>query len=176
MQRRLLIKLSNWRLNMASIYELTGEFLTLLSMAADEEVDAEAFADTLEGIDFEIEMKADGYAKIMKNITADADGIAEEIKRLQARKKSLENKADALKKNLEKCMITTGKTKFKTQLFSFGIQKNPASLVIDSEDDIPPEYLIPRMDVDKESIKNALKDGQQFAFAHLEQKESLRIR
>lgn len=51
---------------MANIYELTGQFLQLLDMLEDEEVDEQVIMDTLESVEYEIEDKADGYAKITK--------------------------------------------------------------------------------------------------------------
>ena len=48
------------------LYELTGQFLELLDMLEDEEVDEQVIMDTLESVEYEIEDKADGYAKIIK--------------------------------------------------------------------------------------------------------------
>jgi hypothetical protein len=55
-----------------------------------------------------------------------------------------ENSVKRMKQALQTSMELTGKRKFKTALFSFGIQKNPASLVIDEDyiENIPPRYLI----------------------------------
>ena len=61
---------------MANIYELTGQFLQLLDMLEDEEVDEQVIMDTLESVEYEIEDKADGYAKIIKALEADAISIA----------------------------------------------------------------------------------------------------
>lgn len=158
------------------LYELTEEFLMLMDMAEDPDVDQEAFADTLEAIEGEIEFKADGYAKIMKQLEANIAACDTEIKRLQAQKKSFDNKIDWMKKSLEEAMRATGKTKFKTELFSFGIQKNPASLVIDDEHAIPPEYIIIEQKANKTAIKDAIKSGEVFEWARLEQTEGLRIR
>ena len=102
--------------------------------------------------------------------------INEEIERLKARKDVISNNADRVKKYLEKAMIDTGKRKFKTALFGFNIQKNPASVVIDQEDKIPEEYWIKQdPKLDKALLKKWLKDNPE-DFAHLEQSEGLRIR
>ena len=77
---------------MANIYELTNDFLELLNMLEDEEVDEEVIMDTLESIEYEIEDKADGYAKIIKALEADVDGIQKENNRLTSRKKTYENR------------------------------------------------------------------------------------
>lgn len=163
--------------NTASLYELTDEYLTVLEMAEDPDVDPEVFSDTLEGLGGEIEIKADGYAKVMKALESQAAGIKAEEARLGARRKTLEANVERMKRSLEQAMILTGKTKFKTELFSFGIQKNPASVVIDDESKIPEEFWIPQdPKLDKAGIKEMLKTGEACDYAHLEQSESLRIR
>lgn len=159
----------------STLYELTEEFLNLLSMAEDPDVDPQAFKDTLEGLEYEVELKADGYAKIIRQVEGNIATVDAEIKRLQGFKKLLEGNVDTMKGNLENTMKVTGKTKFKTDLFSFRIQKNPVSVKIDNEDDIPPEYLKITTSVNKTAIKEAIESGEDIPYAHLEQSESLRI-
>ena len=160
------------------LYEITGEMLQLLEMAEEQELDQETINDTLESVEFEFEEKADGYAKVIKNLEGDMEAIDIEIKRLTERRNTAKNNIASIKKNLEQAMVATGKTKFKTLLFSFGIQKNPVSVVIDDETKIPEEYLIPQSPkVDKKSIAAYLKEHENSVlWAHLEQSESLRIR
>lgn len=165
---------------MATLYELTSEYMELLAMLEDPDVDEDLIADTLEGIDGELEVKADGYARVMRQMDADAKAIKAEEERLANRRKSLENRAANLKSRLQQMMEITGKVKFKTELFSFGIQKNPAAVVIDEQyiENIPEEYLI-RQDpkIDRAKLKEDLKAGKDLdGIAHLEQTESLRIR
>ncbi len=164
---------------MATIYELTDDFLRLLEMAEDPETDPQAFEDTLEGLEYEIEIKAEGYAKVIKQLDSDAAGLDAEIKRLQAKKSAIANAQDRMKRTLEGAMIATGKVKFKTDLFSFGIQKNPPSVELDEEhlELIPIEYLIPQdPKPDKKRMLAELKEGKELGFARLKQTESLRIR
>ena len=164
---------------MSTIYELTDDFLRLLEMAEDPETDPQAFADTLEGLEYEIEVKAENYAKVIKQLDSDAAGIDAEIKRLQAKKSAIANSQDRMKKTLEGAMIATGKVKFKTDLFSFNIQKNPPSVELDEEhlELIPIEYLIPQdPKPDKKRMLAGLKEGKELGFARLKQTESLRIR
>jgi hypothetical protein len=159
---------------MSALYELTGQFQQLLQMVEDGEYEYQDLVDTFESIEGEIEYKADGYAKVIKEIEGNVATIKTEIDRLSNKKSVLENSIKTLKQTLEKAMIDTGKTKFKTELFSFGIQKNPARLVINGQ--VPNEFLIPQEPkVDNSKIKDLLK-SQELEFAHLEQSESLRIR
>lgn len=162
-----------------SIYELTEDYMNLLAMAEDPDIDEQAFMDTLEGIEGALEDKADGYAKVMKQLEANAGGLDAEIKRLQERKSLMAKNADRMKSTLQKMMETTGKEKFKTELFSFHIQNNPPSLVMDSEDIevIPMEYLVPQdPKIDKTKIKADIKAGKEITFAHMVTGRSLRIK
>ena len=174
---------------MAALYELTGAFLELMDMLQDEDCDETCIMDTLESIEFEIEDKADEYAKIIKSLESNVEGLSKEVDRLTARKKTYENRIKWLKQNLEMCMRETGKRKFTTDLFSFGIQKNGGKrkLIIDVDiENVPKQYRIKQPDaIDGDSIREYLKEngleGQDGSlncdFAHLEpQGESLRIR
>ena len=84
---------------MASLYDITGRALALLQMADDEDIEDEVFKDTLDGIEGEFDDKIETYCKVIKNIEADAKAVAEELKRLQTKKKHLENTVDRMKKN-----------------------------------------------------------------------------
>ena len=162
---------------MATMYELTADYMAVLNMANDPEIPPEAIADTLEGIAGEIEQKAEATAVIMQELTAEADKIKSEEKRLKERRERLENNVDAMKKRLFDAMKTTGKTKFKTTLFSFGIRKNPAKLVVDDESKIPKKYFIPQpAKLDAAKLREELKAGAVRKYAHLEQGESLVIK
>lgn len=157
------------------LYEITGAMLELLEMATDQDLDQQTINDTMELVEFEFEAKADGYAKVVKSLEGNVDSIEKEIKRLTDRKNTMKNNITSIKKNLENAMLATGKTKFKTVLFNFGIQKNPASVVIDDETKVPEEYLVPQEPkLDKTAIKEYLKDNEA-DWAHLVQTESLRI-
>ena len=162
---------------MASMYELTADYLAVLSMATDSETPPDAITDTLEAISGEIEIKAENSAVIMQELKAEADKIDAEIKRLTARKKALETNADAIKQRVYNAMKTTDKKKFRTTLFSFSIGNNPPKLVIDDESKIPRKYLIPQpAKVDNAKLKEDLKAGKVCSYAHLEQGESLTIK
>ena len=163
-----------------TLYELSDDYMNLLTMAEDPDIDPEAFADTLAGIEGAIEDKADGYAKVIRTLEGDAAACDAESKRLRNKKQIIENNIKRMKSALQYAMEATGKTKFKTALFSFGIQKNPVAVVMDEGyiENIPERFLIPQDPViDKKAIKEALKSGEDLeGIAHLEQGESLRIR
>lgn len=158
------------------LYEITGEILELLTMAEDLELDQKMIRDTMEGLDFEFEEKAEAYAKIIKTLEMDIAGLDEEIRRMTKRKATIKNNIDRLKRSLEGAMIATGKRKFKTPLFGFGIQKNPPSLNVLDESKIPDEFWIEQQPkLDKKAALAYVKENK-VDWAELSQTESLRIR
>lgn len=160
-----------------TLYEITSDYMNLMELAAQDDVDETAIQDTFEALDGTFEDKADGYAKVLAELDSETKAIAEEIKRLQARKGALEMSSMRLKDSLMQAMQKTGKTKFKTPLFSFGIQKNPTSVQITDESKIPKEYLIPQEPkIDRKSILEQMKEGKTFKWATMEQTERLSIR
>lgn len=163
---------------MANLYEMTQEWQTVFDMLLDPEIPEDAIFDTIEMIEIDMDAKADNYAKIIKSMDGDVSKIDAEIKRLQERKAGISNRKDWLKSNLENMMRTTGRTKFKTALFSFGIQKNGglAPLVWDESKEVPNEWRKPG-EPDTGKIREYLQGGGTLPFAAIgERGESLRIR
>lgn len=159
-----------------TIYELTEELMKLYEAANDPDYDQDIIQDMAKDVEEDLETKIEGYGMVIKQLDADAAVIEEEAKRLTDRAKSLKNNAKRMKETLQQVMIVTGKTKIKTNLFTFNVQNNPASVVLDTED-IPLEYLVPQdPTVNKKLIMEQLKAGEVLEFAHLEQGQSLRIR
>ena len=93
------------------------------------------------------------------------------------RKKAIEANIDRMKASLENAMRATGKTKFKTQLFSFNIQKNPPSTQILDEEKIPGEFwVMQEPTINKTAIKDYLKANGDQEWAKLVSTEGLRIK
>ena len=163
-----------------TIYEITNDYLQLMQMMEDPELDPQTLADTMEGIEGELEDKADNYARVMKNMEADLNGIKAEIERLSTRKKTIENNIKRMKEALQFSMETTGKTKFKTELFSFGIRKNAPAVVMDEPyiENVPERFLkYSDPTINRTAIKEAIQNGEDLeGLAHLEQSKSLTIK
>ena len=155
-----------------SLYELKDMYLNLMDLDLEDE-DLRA---ALENIDDEIEVKAENYAGLIKNLEAEAEAYKKEIERMTKIKKALENRASFLKKNLEKAMIELDKKKFKTKLFSFNIQRNKPSVQILKEDMIPEDFVEYERKIKKNELVKAIQGGLITDSAILVESESLRIR
>ncbi len=165
---------------MANIYDLTEGIRLLWDLMDEGALDDGALEDAMFNSQEELNIKLEGYCHFIMQMESDIEGIAKEIKRLQDRKKVLENTIERSKKVMEKAMNVAGERKVKGKLFTISIQANPSKLVMDEQylENIPKRYLIPQdPKVDKELIKEDLKSGAVLdGLAHLEQTESLRIR
>lgn len=156
----------------ATLYELKDMYLSLMDL----DLEGEELSKALENIDDEIEVKAENYAGVIKSLEAEVDAYKKEIERMSKIKKSLESRADYLKKNLESTMIELDKKKFKTNLFSFSIQRNAPSVKILDEDAVPEEFIEYERKIKKNDLKKAIKEGLETDAAILVESESLRIR
>ena len=160
-----------------NLYELTSQWQEVADMMEDGDVEEQVILDTLESIEGEIEDKADGYAKVIAILNANLAAIKSETDRLYIRRKVIENNIDRMKRSLESAMRATGKTKFKTQLFSFNIQKNPPSTQILDEEKIPGEFwVMQEPTINKTAIKDYLKANGDQEWAKLVSTEGLRIK
>lgn len=162
------------------LYELTEQYEELYNMLYDEEIDEQTIFDTAESLEGEIEEKADNYAKIIFSMKADAEAIKREESRLYAKRVALENRAQHLKDMLQANLEFIGKTKFKTELFSFNVQKNGGLqplTITENLDEIPGKYLIPQPPKVNTDAVRKLLEGKEVEWAHLEPRgRSLRIR
>lgn len=154
------------------LYELTEMYLNLKDMDI-EEGDLNA---ALENIDDEIETKADNIAKVLRDFDGDIEALKSEEERLAKKRKAIENRQKQLKEYLQNAMLVLDKRKFKTDLFSFNIQKNAPSLKILDESKIPEDYYKIEKKLNKNDLKEAVKNGLFEDAAELVQTESLRIR
>lgn len=159
-----------------NLYELTATYQRL----QNEIENGEDYDGILAVIGDEIEDKADGYARVIRNMEAQATAFKEEEKRIADKRKRLEAGVEKLKQNLFDSMKKTGKEKFKTDLFSFSIQKNGGAdpVIVDVEtDDLPDDLVQITEKPDLKAIAAYIKETGDLTYAHFgERGESLRIK
>lgn len=162
---------------MATLYELSNDWQLLMNLATSGETDEEVLQDTLDSMSYAIDEKAEGYAIVDLELAASEEKLANEIKRLQARKSSITKNRKRIKDSLRDEMLAMGKEKIKTDKFTIYIQKNRPSVNILDESAIPNIYLIKQPDkIDKTLIRDALKEGHEVAGAELVQTRGVRFK
>ena len=162
---------------MANIYDLKSSYMMVQDMILNGDTELD---EVLKTIADEFEVKAEGYASIIANLTSDIEGIKAEEKRLKERRTGYEKSIERLKETLYKAMKETGKTKFKTERFSFNIAKNggavPLKLLVDV-DALPDELVTIERKPNKKAITEYINDTGDLTYAEFgERGESLRIK
>ena len=168
---------------MATIYEITDDIRFIQQMLEEGEVDPEALKGALAVSREELAIKLENYCKCIKNFESDIKGLKEEENRLATKRKRLEDTIDRMKRAMEWSLNETftedEPKKMSCGTFTCAMQKNPASVVLDCEEDLVPEkYQIPQKPkIDKKLLKEDIDGGVDLSgIAHTEQSESIRIR
>ena len=116
------------------------------------------------------ENKAENYAKIITNFTAESEALENEIQRLKKKQKTIKTAIAKLKENLFEAMKQTGKTKFKKGIFSFSIQKNGGKqkVVVDCDlEDLPDDFIRIKKEADSEKIRQYIEETGDISYFHL---------
>lgn len=159
---------------MAKLYELEGEFLEIYEM----DIDDETKRDTLESKDFNERLteKAEGYAKIIKNLEADEEMYKKAERDFKKKKQQARNKADYLKNRLKEAMIVTRHEKI-DGIFKLSLRKTTSVEVFD-ESKLPEKFIKTEIKKSpmKTEINKAIKNGEIVFGAELKEGRSLVIK
>ncbi|MAL97188.1 MAG: hypothetical protein CL583_01940 [Alteromonadaceae bacterium] len=166
---------------MTQLYKLSEQFqeLNALMEAEDDGSLKEAVENTLELVQGDFNDKAQALITVCQNMEGDAAAIDSEIKRLQARKKAIENRQAAMKDYLRDNMERTGISKVSCPLFTITCVKGREIAIINDEQVIPDDYVVVKTEIrpDKALIAKALKDGYEVPGCSLDRaKSSIRIK
>ena len=163
---------------MKPLYEIDAAILDCVDLETGEILDPEK----LDALQMEREQKLEGVALWIKDLKAEMTSVKEEADKLTARKKSLENKIEGLKTWL---LYALNGEKLKTPRCNV-YQTYNQKVVIDNEEALidmlmssPSGEKFLRMkepEIDKNALKDSLKQGYEFEFVHLEETEGIVIK
>ena len=157
---------------MSTLYQLSSEYQYLLTLAEDPETDPEVLADTLEGLEGAIESKAEGYAVVMKELEAEKAKWEAERSRADSYVKSITSNIDKMKSSLMAAMQTVGKDRIQSEHFKFSIAKNGGLRPLKITGEVSDSFMILEPKPDMKRIREALEEGFELNFAHLEERGS----
>lgn len=131
-------------------------------------------ASDLDALDNLRNEKIENIVLYVKNLSADIEAFDKELKAMDARKKACENKAARLKDYLGAAL--NGES-FETARCKVSYRKS-TTLEVVCEALVPNEYIVEQTvrKVDKMSIKNALKNGEQVEGVLLVEKSNIQIK
>ena len=140
-----------------SLYQITNAFPVLM---ANEEISEEDKAKIKEELTLLLQQKSQNTIGYVKNIELTIDAMKSEEKRISEQRKGLENRLARFKEYVKECMDQNGITKIETSLGTLTIAKNPISVEIINEEEIPNEYKqeIVTIKPDKKAISDYFKE------------------
>lgn len=155
---------------MNSLYSLTNEAKKLYELATDPDTDPEVFQDTLEGLMGEIEIKASGYAYVLRMLDMETKEAEEVSKMFADKAKVRKNNIKRMKETLMYAMTKLNKTELAAGDFTFKIQKNGGIQPLKIDGEVPDNMTKVIIEPDNDKIREFLKDipGQKCEWAHLE--------
>lgn len=120
---------------------------------------------------------ADGIEYIKKQ-TAFIEAIDKRIDELKALKQSRKNRLERVRRGYADFLTAVGKKKIETPCGNMTVTAPTETTIIDSIDDLPDEYkrTTIKVEADKTKIKEAISAGEKVPGAHLEEKQSIRIK
>lgn len=159
---------------MSTLYEIQGEYLTLMEYA-DSVEDTQLFLDTLESIQGELEVKADNYGIVISELKAAVNKYDTEIKRLTAKKEALENNIEIMKQRLKEAieLMEVKDGCLQTEHYKFRICKNGGKLPVHLDLDekhpelFPEKYQDTKIVLNKDKIREDLEAGIEMSCAHI---------
>ena len=166
---------------MTALYEMTGELISQLSNIQERlESGLEVHQDELDmiiSLKDDTEQKALNIGKFIKNLQSDSDQLANEIKRLQAKKKSVDNLELKLKTYLIEQLELLGIDKLGDKVFSIKVQKNPLSVDVADVNFLPAKYIVTKLKANKKALLADYKANDAFSVKGVSfiQNKSLRI-
>ena len=142
---------------MTALHQLSGQYLQLWNEVDNPDFDLDSLELALDGLEGELTKKCENTAMYFQNLDGTANQIGDAIKRMQHRKKVIENKAARMRKYLYDNMKASDISKIECPEFVLSIKKNPKSVLIEDEDLIPAEFktTIETIKIDKTAIKKA---------------------
>lgn len=163
-----------------SLYDVTNRFVELMDKVQDGELTEEEYNQLGEELALELQRKSTSIIGYTQNKEALIDAIDVQIKRLQELKRSEQSKLDRFKEYVKENMTRLGIDKVETELGILSIAKNPMSVEIENENEIPSEFKqkIITVKIDKTTIKKHFKEtGEIVAGTRIvDDKTSLRIK
>ena len=162
-----------------TLYELRAEYMELLALLEDPDTDPQVIADTMEGIQGELDIKCDSYVVVIKNLESQVEMIDAELIRLEKNKSALTNNIKRMKSAVLDTIQMTGSRKMVTDHFKLSIVKNGGKqpMEVDEIEKIPQDYLTMKPVANMEKIRQELEGGSQLDFARLKERgEHLSIR
>lgn len=161
------------------LYNVSEQYLANIEeLIANEELPPEVIADTIESLQGDVEEKAINVASYIKNLEVATESMKRAAEDIQLRYCRLDSRKEKLKTALKSILSRCDIKKINTPHFDIKLKINPPKIQYESESDIPAEYWREKItrSPNLAELKEAIKNGQQFAGIRLISDTSITIK
>ena len=145
---------------MGTLFDIQGEFQQLYELATDPEMDEQIFADTLEALVGELEVKGRGYVQVIKQLDMEAKQAKEISQQFAAKQKTRENNIKRMKEALKSAMETANLEKLEAEPFTIKIQKNGGLQPLTITGEVPESFMRVVLEPDNDKIREFLQENE----------------
>lgn len=165
---------------MNTLYAITNSFVELMEKAANGEITEAEYNQLGEELAVELQNKSVNIIAYMRNQESFIEAVKAEEKRLKDMREKTENKMEKFKQYVKENMEKLDLKEVPTELGSLKIAKNPISVEILNEDEIPGDFKkeIIETKIDKTAIKDHFKETGEVVpgVKIIDDKTSLRVK
>lgn len=142
-----------------TLYNITNKFAELMDRAENGELTEEEYNKLGEELALELQNKSSNIIGYVRNSELLIEAMKAEEKRISDMRKAGEAKLEKFKQYVLENMERLGLSKIQTELGALSVSKNPMSVEIENEDEIPSEFKqeVVTTKIDKTAIKNHFK-------------------
>jgi len=163
-----------------ALYEIASDYREAVAKLSELDLDEQTIADTLEGLRYPLEQKAQNVAAFSRNLEANAEAIGAAIETMRARQRAILNRAERLREYIRVQMHVAGVKSIDSPWFKLSIRANPPKVEVFDETSLPAKFLRtpppPPPAPDKKAIGDALKAGETVSGAKLTHSDRLEIK
>lgn len=142
-----------------TLYNITNRFTDLMEKAESGELTEQEYNELGEELAKELQNKSSNIIGYIRNTELLIDAMKAEEKRIADIRKTGEAKLEKFKQYVLENMERLGLSKIQTELGALSVSKNPMSVEIENEEEIPKEFKqeVVTTKIDKTAIKNHFK-------------------
>lgn len=142
-----------------TLYNITNKFAELMDRAENGELTEEEYNKLGEELALELQNKSSNIIGYVRNSELLIEAMKAEEKRISDMRKAGEAKLEKFKQYVLENMERLSLSKIQTELGALSVSKNPMSVEIENEDEIPSEFKqeVVTTKIDKTAIKNHFK-------------------
>lgn len=163
-----------------TLYNITNRFTDLMEKAESGELTEQEYNELGEELAKELQNKSSNIIGYIRNTELLIDAMKAEEKRIADIRKTGEAKLEKFKQYVLENMERLGLSKIQTELGALSVSKNPMSVEIENEEEIPKEFKqeVVTTKIDKTAIKNHFKTTGEIITGTkiIDDKMSLRIK